>query len=285
MKAPALLTGGLETLEYGHLPHFDWYQGTMDQDAILHPLELFGVLGDVAPRPIPGVNGYSRGWEILKENETLVRVYEGNGKDPHFISTGCHAGTIASTVRNSGRNNHRVSRADVAIDLVNGPDFYAELERDLIEMFPHITQRSIVSKPVKGPTASTLYLGSSNSALSARIYEKGKEDQSFHPDTVRVEIQCRPNSRDKSAASKLEPVDYFGQARWTNRLLEKCLGFKAVAAPPRPLRVSTLEGSLNACCHQYGGRLEQYLVEECGGDIDRFIYELTSRFPSNVSPK
>lgn len=240
----------------------------MENDSILHPLDMFGMLGDCAPKLIRGRYGYSRGWEISKNGEKVVEVFESTGQPAHFVASGQSAQTIASTVRFSGRNNHRVSRLDSCFDIDEGPQFFEHMAKKLRRTFAHIEGGGAWSQKPNSAQADTLYLGSPKSPTRVRFYEKGKQDPSYPPNTVRVEVQYRPHTSRKAHAASLEPEQVFGVSRWSNQLFESFAGYQTVAAPPRPARVSSSnQKSREASMRQYGAPWLE-LFKELEGDFE-----------------
>jgi DNA relaxase NicK len=63
----------------------------------------------------------------------------------------------------------------------------------------------------------TLYLGSQTSAVSLRIYEKGKQLQN-DAEWVRAELQVRPQKDQKALMAMLNPTEVWGLAKWSHEM-------------------------------------------------------------------
>lgn len=106
----------------------------------------------------------------------------------------------------------------------------------------------------------TLYLGGQQSAVRARLYEKGKQPEYRHvgrPEWVRLEAQVRPVSQaQKEAFSTVTPMQAWGATGWTRALAAAVL---AEHVDPHPVgtvyRRSERDESLMWMCRQYGAHL------------------------------
>jgi hypothetical protein len=167
----------------------------------------------------------------------------------------------------------------VCLDFQQGESFFGST-RDLIvtELAGRVTLTDYVETALTHQSA-TLYVGSKASETRVRLYEKGKQDSTYQPDTVRLELQARPGKRDrKEYAAQLEPSGYWGLARWSRWLAESMVGLAAPAAPPRSARVSDLDRALDAMAVQYGRRiLEQ--AQRLEGDLEALAVDLLNRIP------
>lgn len=256
---------------------FDWYAATLPEDGRTAGVDLLRVLGDSAPELVRGQYGYPRGWRVTREGSTLLTVFEGRGLRDHVVATGQDAHEVAGVLKRR-LPEHSVSRADVALDFDQGPEFFAEtreLAHDLLA--GSVTLTDYVETAPQG-TASTLYVGSRKSEVRARLYEKGKESPDTHPvDRVRLEVQARPGKPERKAhAATLDPLGFWGLSRWSRELLHEVSGLAAPAAPVRSARVSDLDGALDAMTLQYGKRILQ-LAERLEGDFEAIAVDLLRR--------
>lgn len=239
-------------------------------------VDVLGIAADGAPRLVKGAYGYSRGWALAREGQTLATVYEGSGRLDHVVATGRDAHEVAGLLRRHVPG-HSVSRGDVRLDFAGGQEFFATV-RGLAaaRLRGTVTLTDFVETSRDGE-AATLYVGSRKSETRVRLYEKGKQDNAYAPDTVRLEVQVRPSKPERKAyAGTVEPEGYWGFARWARWLHEAVTGVGAPAAPVRSERVSDLNGSLDAMAFQYGGRLLE-LVDLLGGDIEAFAMDILTR--------
>ena len=178
-------------------------------------------------RQIPGLYGYSRGWELLDVEAGSVRVFEGS-EDVHVQGTGPVAEHVASVLRDRWPE-HLVSRADVAFDVVEPGAFERlykrvhEIARDGAGRRGRKVSTSTVGDWLDGERGRTFYAGGTSSRLRVRVYEKGHEQRAKDPgcgadvNWTRAEWQLRPSSDQKAwlaAASKVEALGLtsFGAA-------------------------------------------------------------------------
>lgn len=257
-------------------PRFDWYSATFDPDG--RPSKIFESLIDEDPRPTHPRLGYSQAWELRRGGSTIGRVMAGGMHDlPHVVSSGADAAEVAAVLRDGGVD-HSVARADACVD-VEAPGAFALIEGRLLEDLPQRVTRTRYEKIQNGETASTLYLGSKKSETFGRIYEKGKESPDrYHPDTVRLEVQTRPNGPGrKSWAALASPHEVMSLPAWSTDVLGM-VGLERLDTPVRARRKSDLEGALDACIAQYGQRLLELLAVH-GGDVDSWSADLLDRLP------
>lgn len=265
-------------------PVFDWYQGTFPEGARLGARDVLGMLADEPLQALPGRYGYSRGWDVRRDGSTLCRLYEGHGLRDHFVATGADSPEVAAAVRNRVPG-HFVSRADVALDFVAGPDFFATTRELLHSRLAGSVVLTDYVETAPAGTSSTLYVGSKKAEVRMRVYEKGKQDpETYAPDTVRMEVQVRPGKPDRKAyAAGLDPLAFYGMARWSREALQAVTGLHAPAAPVRSARVSDLDRALDTMACQYGGRILE-LLERLDGDLAAGMADLVGRIPGLSDP-
>lgn len=261
-----------------NLSRFDWYQATLSKDGQMSGVDLLAHLTDEAPKAVKGRFGYSRGWQMRREGRTLATVLCGHGKPDHVVVTGEDSPLVAEALRRHAPG-HTVSRADVCEDFAGGTDFFGAT-RSLCKN--HLGGRVILTEYVEtGLTgqAATLYVGSRESETRVRMYEKGKQDTAYAPDTVRLEVQVRPGKPDRKAyAAGIEPEAFWGFAKWSRWLIQEVAAKAAPAAPVRSERVSDLDGAVDAMAVQYGRRLIE-LIARHDGDLEAFALDILRRVP------
>lgn len=122
--------------------------------------------------------------------------------------------------------------------------------------------------PEKGRTQ---YLGSKQSAVQARLYEKGKQPEYAHlqrPDWCRLEVQVRPGKEARQKYSKLSALEVWGASRWTRSLAEKVLEAQVQAQPAGTVyRVSERDRALRWMVKQYGTHLVSLAADLGGYDV------------------
>lgn len=255
---------------------FDWYQASFPDDARVGALDLLAPLGDERPRRDRATMGYTRAWEVRRDGRTLCRVLEAPALPDHVVVTGSDAPEIARVLR-SRVPAHRVSRADVAMDFRGGEQFWHSTAATVRH---HLTGSVVITEyretGLAGESA-TLYVGARSSETRVRLYEKGKQDDTYEPDTVRIEIQARPKKERRDYCARIAPDAYWGLSRWSGWLADEVASVGAPAAPPRSARVSDLEGAMLACINTYGQRILEWLRVEHGGDPEGLGVELVRR--------
>ncbi len=257
-------------------PRFDWYAATVDMDA-QDLVQLLGTaLADERPGSVRPLARYGWGQEIRCDGRRLAVVY-GGGQDfrGHAVATGVDAVPLARVLRSSGFPTHQVARCDVAVD-TDSPGAFLDLQVGLRARLGTRTKaRSIV--PDDPQDGGTYYVGSSSSEVQARLYEKGKQlPDAGRPDWTRYEVQLRPEKERRLWAATAPPEDLLGAAAWGRRFASEVLDIAGQAPPVRSERVTDLEGALNACAIQYGGRFLESL-SLLNGDVEAFALDLLAR--------
>lgn len=206
---------------------WDWYQATIRGLTRANAVRM-GLAGSRARwKAVPGLYGYSRGWELLDVEGGSLRVFEGS-EDVHVQATGGVAEGVVSVLRERWPE-HLVSRADVAYDVVQ-PGSFERLYRQVHKIARDGSARggrkvstSTVGDWLDREGGRTFYAGGASSRLRVRVYEKGHEQRAKDPncgadlDWTRVEWQMRPTSDQKAwlaQASKSEALGLsaFGAA-------------------------------------------------------------------------
>jgi len=232
-------------------------------------------LADERPVLTKPSNGYGHAWELRREGRRCALVSGGGQHDfPHVVGTGDDAPAVARLARSLP---HRVSRVDVCVDTeVTGA--YETLRTGLLTIARATgTKAREINHPLDPTAGRTLYAGSPASEHMARLYEKGKQLVSEErPGWVRYELQLKPQKGRKEWASTASPLDLLGAAQWSRRFAAEHLGLDPARPPIRGRRVSDLDGALDACASQYGGRLLELLALH-GGDVDAWALDLLDR--------
>jgi len=257
------------------LSRFDWYQASISDDCELSGVDLLLHLSDGPPDLVPGRLGFSRGWRLSRDGATFATVFQGPGRGDHVLATGADAPEVASALK--GRASHAVSRADACVDFSGGEEFFRTVRGLAMSAFSgRVSMTDYVEHGLKGDS-STFYVGSSKSETRVRLYEKGKQDEKYASDVVRLEVQVRPADRSRKVyASEVSPDAFFGFARWSSNLFESVTAANIPLAPKRSERVSDLDGALDALALQYGKRLLE-LEQRFGGDAAAAWVDLVSR--------
>jgi hypothetical protein len=262
---------------------FDWYRATVPAHHGLLLDRLTSAIGNHTLDQGKGRFNYHERTSICIDGEAVVNVLHGgpNGH-PNVESSGDNAPLLAGFLREAWPD-HRVTRADVAIDMV-GPDLFNSMVR-LIGKFADSYRLNCTSVINRDPTkGDTYYLGSRSSAVFIRCYEKGKQLQhaacpgrSLGWDHwVRLELESKPLKPFRLEAAKLEPSEYWGLAAWTRELVKEAVAMDVKPLQMRPQRVADHERAMRFLASQYGPTLLRHL-DRCGGDEAEFAADLLAR--------
>ena len=121
---------------------------------------------------------------------------------------------------------HSVARADPCADFDGEGvfDYLLELAR---EVKGEKVRAGYVALPDDPSEGRTYAMGRRGGVAYARLYEAGKHPDKAHwcrPNAVRFEVEVRPHyARDKAAAARMQPLEFFGFAGWSKRVAEAIL--------------------------------------------------------------
>nr|CRY96430.1 hypothetical protein [uncultured prokaryote] len=153
-------------------------------------------------------------------NETRFKINFGGQNEehgPNVVGSGESAQVLANVVREHFPL-HRVSRLDSCEDYYHD-DAYDYLRKVALKIGKdHKVQCREIVKPLQdSDDGRTLYLGSQTSAVSMRIYEKGKQLQT-DSQWVRAELQVRPQKEQKSLMAALNATEVWGLSKWSHQM-------------------------------------------------------------------
>lgn len=268
---------------------FDWYQATVHAS----PEALIAELMANLPEDIIRTNG--KGFNSFRaradlhdaEGELFASVMHG-GVNPHpnVKSTGDHGPALAGVLRNRWPD-HRVSRLDVAVDS-RGEGLFEDCVRLMSAVGRSHRLKGEKIIPDDLDDGSTYYLGSRQSPLRVRCYEKGKQlfKETGDPvwrnffDWTRLELQVRPEKAFKSTAARMEPADFWGCAQWTRDLAAGLLDLNPEAVTMKPTRIADHERAMRALTAQYGNTILRQV--ERLGSWDAFTEDLQRRLGAHL---
>lgn len=120
--------------------------------------------------------------------------------------------------------DHSCARADVCEDY-DEPGAFGRL-LDLVRRTKgQRVKGGYVALPDDEQDGKTWAAGTRGGVGYVRVYEAGKHPDRVHlakPDWARIEGEFRPHySRDKIAAAKMQPVDFWGLSAWTHTVGER----------------------------------------------------------------
>lgn len=166
------------------------------------------------------MKNYDAAAAFVVGNETRFKInYGGQNEEhgPNVVGSGACAQVLADVVRDRFPA-HRVSRLDSCEDYYHR-DAYDYLRKLALKIGKeHRVQcREIVKPLTDSDDGRTLYLGSQTSAVSMRIYEKGKQMET-DSEWVRAELQVRPQKDQKALMAMLNPTQVWGVAKWSHEM-------------------------------------------------------------------
>jgi DNA relaxase NicK len=203
---------------------FDWYQASfpnVPHEAIMRAISSGEYYGDW--EQIRPMKNYDSAAAFVVGNETRFKINFGGQNEehgPNVVGSGACAQVLADVVREHFPE-HRVSRLDSCEDYYHA-DAYDYLRKLALKIGKeHRVQCREIVKPLKdSDDGRTLYLGSQTSAVSMRIYEKGKQLQT-DSEWVRAELQVRPQKELKAVMAMLDPKEVWGLSKWTHDMAVK----------------------------------------------------------------
>lgn len=234
---------------------FDWYQASVPNahpEAVMESLSKSDFYGDW--RQAKPQKGYDKAADFVVADQSIFRISFGGQNEqygPNVLGSGSSAPKLAQVLRESFPH-HRVSRVDACEDYHHA-DVYQYLRKKALKIAAlHDVKVREITKPIKASDdGRTLYLGAPKSAISGRIYEKGKQ-LGVGTEWVRAEIQVRPKKIMKDLAAQLTPLQVWSVAKWSHDLAVN-MGHKDLERiDPQIYRPSDHERAYRFMLKQYG---------------------------------
>ena len=181
--------------------------------------------------------------------------------------------------------DHSCSRVDVALDFMEGPELFPTLCDWLVGYAKNSNPKMSVDYRGDWSNASkgrTLYIGSRQSAVFIRLYEKGFQQISqgnadADPDWIRFETEIKPEKKEgKINLATLTPEQCFGASRLLRDFVTMISGDNLEPVTVGKVRKMTdHDRSFNHMCHQYGKVLLDQL--ELTPDPEEFLSSILSQ--------
>lgn len=278
---------------------FDWYQATVPED--------FLVIVDGVMALLPGAkeikfdefggNGYKGTARFIDASGDTISTLLFNSKSaaPNLRGTGKHSAPIAKLVRELWPE-HTVSRLDVCEDLSEAGFFEKTVKTLKSIASEHKIESGRSFIPDIAEKGSTYYLGAPKSQTMIRCYEKGKEllakgectPEEYDPNHVRVEIQCRPKTRDaKSKFASIEPDAVWGVSAWSQNAADQVLGLKVPRVKIRENEKSDLDQANEHLTFQWSRHIFEMgtrlaLIND--GNVDPSAEEIVQAWCNHTTP-
>ena len=249
------------------ISRFDWYQTTIDRDpqAVYTGLSL--ALGATSLENVRGVNGFTQGVSVKRDEESLAVVYFGGRNPlPNVKTTSWATDDVAPAIRALWPTRHEVTRVDSAADF-DEPDGYLRVAYVLGR---YAKRRGIYietkTSTRNGVTAATTYLGAASSRVRLRLYQKGLKDRQdgleASEDWYRCELQIRPTGDGRVVAATVTPDGAWGFSSWSRAIAEEVMSISPDPIVMQPRREPDYMRAIRALRTQYGSILARALEVE-----------------------
>lgn len=257
----------------GH-SRFDWYRATVPAhlDILLSAcLDLGGP--EAVLTEGNGRFNYHRSHTIMARGDRVATILSGgpNGH-PNVEASGERAQLLAEMLRDGGA--HRVTRCDVAADFY-GDNAFEDLERVALGIAEkHGVAIRKIANPRDKEAGETVYLGSRQSTVFGRIYEKGKADRLHYGELepallrpwVRCELEVKPQKDMKAKAATMAPEAFWGVSAWSAQLAQEALQLDTQPVPFHPRRTASDDRAFATMCAQYRNLLRRRCADRHAGD-------------------
>lgn len=258
---------------------WDWYQASFDADpeGVINQFcsDQNCVPEMTKPQPpyLYGVafHPLNRRGEVDTKIVFATLHYGGVNDKLMLRATGGEAGPVAQYIRKTWPV-HQVSRADMAVD-VEQAGIFEEWSAWLIQYAKdNRLKTGFAGDWANGTQGRTLYVGSRQSAVFIRLYEKGHEQAAkgnrfASLDWVRFEAEIKPqNKAAKVRLASIAPHQCFGVSKVT-REFAAFLGAEYTEIKVTKGRAEKSDDPMRHLAKQYGKTLTEYLtnaVEEVG---------------------
>lgn len=221
--------------------------------------------------------------------EKAVHLARGDTKHMFIQAGGSSVGTGTYTSANGhfaneyyawlekNKTEYNLIRADVKIDL-DGKEYFIQIANMLKKVaLNNRLKTSCMGDWVQTHTGRTLYVGSRQSPVFCRLYEKGHQ-YNFASDLVRLEFEIKPK-KDARRALALQPASSFVNInRWVSELFTMMCQSDI---EPSDLKIGTVHAPSDhdrALAHlikQYQNTIKKQLTID-GGSLDNLWNTLTT---------
>jgi hypothetical protein len=283
-RFPLVCTYILHNTYYQTLPvvGVDAYCATVfaNPDAVYADLTELLTAAGMGPRQVTGekVPYYARNLLLLAPTGHRLAQVRAGGSNPHpFVECkGPASPLVCGFLRAS--YDHRPSRMDAALD-----QRAAGLFRRFLRLAKRTAKKYGLRMELAGDwnttdAGRTIYLGSRQSQVFLRIYEKGLKyaHELGLPVTdelrewIRVEVEFKPqNRKSKMIARSIEPAAIWGMAEWLAHFAQEAFAMQADRININQRRESNRDRALRFMASQYRSHLLS-LLDDCERDDARF---------------
>lgn len=226
---------------------FDWFSVGVEC-SFPHMLDLLSSsVANVDFQQITPRSGYEQAFKVFGTGINFIAMFGGTNVGTRMMlqASGCDAESFRSWFLDTFacddvtllRYDPVLIRADIAVDF-DEPGVFDDLTRLLISTSQsHRLKKTCVGDWISpsDPKGRTLYIGSRQSPVMARLYEKGKTLVDQRPDLARLEIEIKPK---RLAARRqyltLSARDLAFCCSWSTSLFTSLSGvsYESSALPP-----------------------------------------------------
>lgn len=222
-----------------------------------------------------GMNSFKHA-EVISDGrgERICAILHGGVNPlPHVTASGVYSPDVAQAIRTAWPE-HTVSRLDVAVDF-DGKGAWEKLYRvcDDAARSSRLKWATLGDFRPDGDSRDgrTVYVGSRQSPVMVRLYEKGKQLASSVQmpgempslDWVRLEIEVKPPNRAaKMRAASLSPEQSWGCAPWARDILRSATGTGVERVNMQIKRLTDEERAFFHMARQYRSVIEGMIRKE-----------------------
>lgn len=271
----------------------DWVTATIDYDSLelQDALQELAEAYDAGVRSLRPMHGYEFGACLVDDEDQIVcRIMWGGNPRLYVSSSGEDSQVLASYLRSLPRADVvYLSRADYFIDY-DAPglfdSFIEWVQDEFVVAFPHVRVQVAGDYLTSQCKGRTVYIGSRQSPLMLRVYEKGREQGDPESSWVRFEWELKPkNVSVRTSFFDLAPTDLVRSSAWSAYVFSYLMGERLSRSQVRltgEYRPSDLERSLLHLKKQYGQIMFDIFRLRCDGCPHKFHEILIGGFDNEA---
>ena len=263
---------------------YDWYSISIEHDAedfIFSYILKHDYYSDAIFLPSKGFNGFTNSYKVLDsdENVLITILYGGESQNNkiNIFSSGKYAELFYLFLQDISIE-YSLVRADICVDYKHEGcwDEYFSYCSDVADTFS--IKKLFVGSPDSlvgdSPSGRTLYLGSRTSVSFIRLYEKGKKDNPFYPNWVRLELEFKPkNKQARLLYAKASKLDILNASAFVDVIFGKDFDVGKAPCPAGTIRsLPDYDRTLLHLFKQYGSFFDEGLSRH-KGDLFAFFQE------------
>lgn len=265
---------------------FDWYRSTIDASpqVVFDTLANCYELADAIPtKPL---YGYERAYIVQRGDTQIFRIQWGGNTGTRVLAeaSGDQAPEFSKHVRQKF-TDHSLTRADVALDYCEEGAWESlyGLSCETADLFRLKTQH--MGDYHRGEAGRTFYIGSRQSPVFNRIYEKGIQSGG-NPLHVRSELEFKPKTEQaRTVYSMATPEQILIASTWSKHFYGILTGIKGMKLAPAGTikKLTTDQQSFLHMMKQYGPLLGR-MLEGFGGDYCALGLHISGQLGQPVTP-